>query len=309
MRWEVGEALERGNSVFRNRSSAIGHRSSVIGHWSSVIAHRPSAIVFDFSFHQTSIDLRSKTMAICELHYFSSALQKQTAANVIFPENESGPFPVLYLLHGLSDDHTIWMRRTSLERYVEGLPLIIVMPDGGRGFYTDAAAGFAYETALIRDLIGLVDRTFQTQTARRGRCISGLSMGGYGALKLGLKHPDLFCSAVSHSGALNFGQSGGRYQLPEFARILGDPSTGKPHSLYALAETVDRSLVPALRIDCGTDDELIENNREFHAHLTNLGLPHEYEEFPGGHNWAYWDTHVQEAIRFHAKHLGITAQV
>ncbi len=244
-------------------------------------------------------------MATCELHYFSAGLQKQTAANLILPENGSAPFPVLYLLHGLSDDHTIWTRRTSIERYVEGLPLIIVMPDGGRGFYTDAAEGFAYETALIRDLISFVDRTFRTRAERAGRCIGGLSMGGYGALKLGLKYPDLFCSAVSHSGALNFGRSDRVDQRPEFSRILGDPSTWSRHSLYAVAESIDRSLLPALRIDCGIEDELIEDNREFHAHLTKLGLRHEYEEFPGGHNWAYWDAHVQEAIRFQAKHLGI----
>jgi putative tributyrin esterase len=244
-------------------------------------------------------------MAICELHYFSAALQKQTAANVILPESSSEPFPVLYLLHGLSDDHTIWTRRTSLERYVEGLPLIVVMPDGGRGFYTDAEKGFAYETALIRDLISFIDRTFRTRAEGAGRCIGGLSMGGYGALKLGLKHPDLFCSAVSHSGALNFGLSDRIDQQPEFVRILGDPSTRRRHSLYALAESVDRSLLPALRVDCGTEDGLIEDNREFHTLLTNLSLPHEYEEFSGGHNWAYWDVHVQEAIRFHAKHLGI----
>jgi putative tributyrin esterase len=83
-------------------------------------------------------------MAYCELHYFSKSLGMQTAANVILPEGEhEGPFAVFYLLHGLSDDHTIWMRRTSIERYVQNLPLIVVMPNGGRGFYTDAVQGFA----------------------------------------------------------------------------------------------------------------------------------------------------------------------
>jgi S-formylglutathione hydrolase FrmB len=97
----------------------------------------------------------------------------------------------------------VWVRRTSIERYVEGLPLIVVMPDGGRSFYTDAIATpkAAYETVLVRDLIGFMDRTFQTLPERSGRVIGGLFMGGYGALKLALKHPDLFCAAVSHSGA------------------------------------------------------------------------------------------------------------
>src|SRR5579871_2790575 len=124
-------------------------------------------------------------MAFCELHYFSPALQKQTAANILLPEGEeaTGPFCVFYLLHGLSDDHTIWQRRTSIERYVAGLPLIVVMPDGGRGFYTDAQEGMAYETAIVHDLVNYVDRMFPTKAERGGRCIGGLSMGGYGAIK------------------------------------------------------------------------------------------------------------------------------
>ena len=142
-------------------------------------------------------------MAFCELKYHSKALGKALAADLILPQNDApGPFAVFYLLHGLSDDHTIWQRRTSIERYVAEYPLIVVMPDSGRGFYCDAQEGDAWETAIIRDLVGYVDKLFQTRTGREGRCIGGLSMGGYGALKLALKFPDMFCSAVSHSGAV-----------------------------------------------------------------------------------------------------------
>lgn len=247
-------------------------------------------------------------MAFCELRYFSPALKKQTAANVILPEGEgmAGPFPVFYLLHGLSDDHTIWHRRTSIERYVQGLPLIVVMPDGGRSFYTDAEQGFAYETAIIRDLIGYLDRIFPTKAERAGRCIGGLSMGGYGALRLALRFPEMFCSAVSHSGKLDFArETWGDPRAAEFERIVGKNPLGGPNDLFALAEKVDRSLLPALRIDCGTEDALLGCNRDFHAHLESLGIPHEYAEYPGGHDWAYWDTHVQEAIAFHVRNLGI----
>jgi len=144
-------------------------------------------------------------VALSELHYFSAALDKMTAATVILPEGEGvppGPYPVFYLLHGLSDDYTAWRRRTSVERYAEGMPLIIVMPDGGRGWYTDAREGYAYETAIARDLVGLVDRVYHTGARRAARVVGGLSMGGYGAVKLALTYPDLFCGAVSHSGAL-----------------------------------------------------------------------------------------------------------
>jgi S-formylglutathione hydrolase FrmB len=247
-------------------------------------------------------------MALCELRYFSNALGKQTAANVILPEVGSGPYPVMYLLHGLSDDYTIWLRRTSIERYVVNTPLIVVMPDGGRGFYTDAREGFAYGTALGVELVDRIDRTFPTKATRDGRCLTGLSMGGYGAVKLVLAHPDRFASAVSHSGALAWSHRetnrDGTPIGPEWRRILGENFVGGPNDLFALVENVTAEQRPALRIDCGTEDFLIEDNRDFHAHLEKAGIPHDYEEFPGAHNWDYWDVHVQEALAFHKNALG-----
>jgi putative tributyrin esterase len=246
-------------------------------------------------------------MATSELHYFSEALGKQTSANVILPEGKlQGPFPVLYLLHGLSDDHTVWARRTSIERYVQNLPLIVVMPDGGRSFYCDAVEGFAYQTAIACDLVNYIDGVFHTKAQRSGRCLGGLSMGGYGAIKLALQFPDLFISAHSHSGALTFAHGRMADQL-EIRRILGQTATGGgPNDLFRLADEADRTKWPHLRIDCGTGDFLLEENRAFHGHLKNLGLEHEYQEYPGAHDWAYWDLHIREALSFHARHLGLS---
>lgn len=250
-------------------------------------------------------------MALCELKYFSRSLEKQTAATILLPESDqTGPFAVFYLLHGLSDDHTIWQRRTSIERYVSGLPLLVVMPDGGRGFYTDAKEGMAWESTLIRDLIPFVDARFQTIPKREKRCIGGLSMGGYGATKLALKYPDMFCSAVSHSGALNFARRLEQGEKDtawyrEWARVFGPKPVGGEDDLFALASRLKPKQRPALRIDCGTEDFLIQENRDFHAHLEKIDYPHEYAEFPGAHDWAYWDIHVQEAIAFHTRYLGL----
>ena len=248
-------------------------------------------------------------MAFGEFHFYSPALGKATSCDVIVPEidGQNGPFPVLYLLHGLSDDHTIWQRRTSIERYVQALPLIVVMPDGGRGWYSDAFEGYAYERAITGDVIGFVDRTFATVSQKSGRAIGGLSMGGYGAIKLALKFPELFVSANGHSGAYGFGHNQWRQTESEFSRIIGPEPTGGPQDLWRIAENLpDKTAAPALRIDCGTSDFLIEQNREFHAHLESLGLAHQYEEFPGAHDWAYWDRHIQSALRFHTDHLGIS---
>ena len=250
-------------------------------------------------------------MAVCEIHLSNqNVLHKMTSCMVILPDEQAGPgpYPVFYLLHGLSDDHTAWTRRTSLERYIEGLPMIVVMPDGGRGWYTDSSVEptGAFETFILHDLIPFIDRTFQTRTDRGGRVIAGLSMGGYGAMKLVLKFPEVFCAAVSHSGALvNPEERGGTYAGSELHRIFGDSPAGGANDVFALAERLDPARKPVLRIDCGTEDYLLEHNRRFHRHLDRLGIEHEYAEFPGGHNWQYWDEHVRETIALFARVLGL----
>ncbi len=251
-------------------------------------------------------------MALCDVHFKSDVLTKQVGMNVILPEVGEPPFPTFYLLHGLSDDYTIWMRRTRIEHYVSTLPIVVVMPDGYRGFYTDSAQGPAYAKFFSTELIRFVERNFPVEPKREARCVGGLSMGGYGALRLSLGFPELFVSAVSHSGAVLHGsrngpRPGGPLDRTEFQRIFGTEPAGTDHDLLELAKRAkSQGLLPKIRIDCGTDDELLEDNRQLHAKLDALRIPHEYEEFPGGHNWDFWDTHVQRAIQFHMRNLGVT---
>lgn len=249
-------------------------------------------------------------MATLSVNFHGHALNKACSMNVILPDGEAeGPFPVFYLLHGLSDDHSIWGRRTSIERYVRDIPMIVVMPDGGRSFYCDAVRGPAYESHILRDVVGFVDRHFDTIATREGRVIGGLSMGGYGALKLGMKFPELFCSTVSHSGALGITRADPEKiredMRTEFPLIFGDNPAGGEDCLFGIAERADPNILPAIRIDCGTEDGLLEANRVFHAHLESLEIAHEYEEFPGAHTWDYWDLHVRKAIAFHRKALDV----
>ncbi|MDO9540746.1 MAG: alpha/beta hydrolase family protein [Kiritimatiellia bacterium] len=243
-------------------------------------------------------------MALLSVQFFSQSLCKYTAMNIILPPGK-GPFPVLYLLHGLSDDYTSWQRRTSIERYVEGKRLIVVMPDGGRSFYCNDGrrGGPAYEDHIIKDVVGFVDETFRTVATRRARAIAGLSMGGYGALMLALKHAEIFSVVCAHSSATGFTHLS--YPDSPLIGVIADalPKDGR-YDLFLLAQKAVKSRnTMALRIDCGLNDSLLNENREFHAHLKKIGFKHEYREFPGVHSWAYWDIHIQQSIAFILSHL------
>ncbi len=257
-------------------------------------------------------------MALTTIHWSSSVLGKKTTMRVILPEVGKPPFATLYLLHGLSDDSSVWTRNTRLEHYVSDLPLIVVMPDGYRGFYTKNEVGPDYAKHIGEEVPAFVERHFHAKKTRSGRAIGGLSMGGYGALRLGLGHPDKFCSVHSHSGAVGWGRSAGASDLraaakrrgwnaeftAEIRRIFGDNPLATPHDLLWLAkQAMKAGKLPKLRLDCGSNDFLIEDNHEFVGDLVKAGISHTYEEFPGEHNWDYWDLHIREALAFHARNL------
>ena len=244
-------------------------------------------------------------MAFLDYHYSSQALGKQTAAYVLLPETGEGPFPVLYLLHGLSDNHTIWLRRTSIERYVANLGVIVVMPDGGRGFYTDAAEGYAYGKAIGEELVARIDKTFPTQASREGRVIAGLSMGGYGSLKFGLKYPEMFSLIGGFSGAL--GAAGWTEKnAGTIAKSMDSVFSPDEASEARTANDIFRMVreitpekvraLPYIFLSCGTEDSLIKNNQDFVTLLNDKKVPHEYREHPGVHDWAFWDDQVREFL-------------
>ena len=247
-------------------------------------------------------------MSLCDFHWFSKTLEKQVATTVILPDIGKPPFATFYLLHGLSDDHTIWQRRTRIEWYVRTLPLIVVMPDGYRGFYTDYDPGPLYAKYINEELVAMIERTFPAKPSRDSRCIGGLSMGGYGAMRAALAYPDLYASANSHSGAVLHGSKTWPQEKLDRSELFGRDPRGTNHDLLKLAADAQRTRValPKLLIDCGTEDFLIEDNREFHAKLKSMGIEHQYKEFPGAHDWDYWDQHVQEAIAFHTVAMQIS---
>jgi len=258
-------------------------------------------------------------MPLTTLHWFSSLLDKNTTAQVLLPDVGEPPFATLYLLHGASDDSTIWLRRTRLEHYARTLPLIIVMPDGYRGYYTDNANGPAYARHIGEELPAVIERSFRARAERGARAIGGLSMGGYGALRVGLGYADRFCSIHAHSaavwGAKHYyacAKAGGPVQekmrRDEAMRHFGGLPMRGEHSILTHARRArDTRTLPTILMDCGTGDFLLEDNRAAHAALTKARVPHSYREFPGAHDWDYWDLHIREALAFHAVNLGLGA--
>jgi putative tributyrin esterase len=261
-------------------------------------------------------------MALAQLSFFSNVLRMHVSANVLLPDQGSdkgpnigkGPFHVLYLLHGLSDDHSIWLRRTRIEHYLRDKNLIVVMPQGFRGFYTNNSDGPAYADYIVKDIVGETERLFPAIRKREGRHIGGLSMGGYGALRIALGFPGMFESAHSHSGALLYPNRGAPresslFGTHEYPQIFGETSAiGTHHDLLHLAASYPKNKpLPRISIDCGTEDFLLDDNRKSAALFKKLKIKHTYKEHPGSHNWDYWDQHIQTALEFHLKSAGKSA--
>jgi S-formylglutathione hydrolase FrmB len=266
-------------------------------------------------------------------------------------------YPVAYYLHGLWGDETNWTRQGALAAAADSLAalgrpeLIVVMPDGDDSWYTtwnalgtaegcradttrrEPAASYCvpwprYDEYVARDLVARVDSGYRTRAARAHRAIAGLSMGGYGAVSLALRYPEVFAAAASHSGVLAPLLAGPR---PYAAPARWAPSVDSLRALYRgywttlplalgrdtaawwardparLAARVRRerpALLPALFADVGTDDSLLGQNRAFRDELAALGVPVAYAEWAGAHTWSYWRAHVGESLAWLAARVG-----
>jgi len=255
-------------------------------------------------------------MALIHCDLFSEVLGLSTSMCVILPQTTTGQIgmpsvasgrrhPTLWLLHGLSDDHTIWQRRTSIERYAAPLGLAVVMPAVHRSFYADTTFGYRYWTFVSEELPALARSFFPLSAAREDNFVAGLSMGGYGAFKLALRCPDRFAAAASLSGALDMAAPPDETDeafLAELGHVFGDLDRfpGSDNDLMALAAKVAASAgpKPALYASCGTEDFLHGHNTRFRDHARRLGLDLTYEEGPGDHQWAHWDRQIQRVLEW-----------
>jgi S-formylglutathione hydrolase FrmB len=233
------------------------------------------------------------------------------------PSPRAKRYPVLYLLHGLGGSYQNWTAKTRLREYAAQYRMIIVTPEGSEGWYTDGAtaANDKYESYLLQELIPDVEHRFRAIRRRQGRAIAGLSMGGYGALKFGVKHPEKFVFAGSMSGALdpavrsetNQGFAWG-FVRPSILKVFGAEDslvrvTNDLHRLFRDLPASRIKLLPYLYFDCGTEDGFLKTNRDLEAILRERKIPHEYRELPGKHEWAYWDQQVREVLKLAAERM------
>ncbi len=253
-------------------------------------------------------------MILTEVHFKSEVLTMQCAMYVLLPQrtladtqSSSKPtYRTLYLLHGHSDDHTAWQRWTSIERYVEGLNLAVVMPAVNLSFYTDMAYGGKYWQFISEEVPAVVRDMFSLSFDRRDNFVAGLSMGGYGAFKLALTYPERYAAAASLSGALDIrevvkghGDPNDKARLAEMRNVFGDLSKvpGSKHDLFTLVKKVAKGPVkPRLYQCCGTEDFLYADNLRFRDAVLKLPLDLTYEEGPGEHVWSYWDKMIQNVL-------------
>ena len=286
-------------------------------------------LLLPFTAHAQAVAPAMAQAARVETVQFESKLVgKRLPYNVLLPsdyataEARTIRYPVLYLLHGLGGHYTDWVERTRLKEYATLYRFLIVTPEGNNGWYSDSAGvpGNKYESYILQELIPDVQRRYRAIETRDGRAVAGLSMGGYGALKFGFKHPEMFAFAASLSGAVTAATWRTpddliaipfiRQSLSETFGATPDSPVKQANDLFKFVRELPAERVAALPyfyLDCGTEDDLklFAPNRAFADLLVEHKIPHEYRQRPGGHRWDYWDAQVQEVLRLAARRLSV----
>lgn len=239
-------------------------------------------------------------MDFAELRFWSAALDRWGRMAVYLPPGR-GPHPVIMLLHGLGGDSGSWVLDYEVHTLFSPLRSIVVMPDAGNGYYVDDPRPDGCgrtESFLMRDVLGCVDRLFPTRTDPAHRSVAGISMGGYGALMLALRHPDVFGRAAALSPSLYFGHA----PHPRGAALPTSLASALPdgeYDCFRLAARVGSShQKPDLWVSVGRSDAHLATCRSFHDHLGELGWPHVYRESEGGHDRDFWARELPALVEF-----------
>ncbi len=252
-------------------------------------------------------------MAFLQVQFFSAALNVASTVNVILPEINQGigltaaeedqPPKVLYLLHGYSDDHSIWMRRTSVERYAAAHNLAVIMPAVNHSFYCNEVHGEKYWDYVSEELPKTMHRFFRLSDRPEDTYVAGLSMGGYGAMRLALTYPERFAAAGSFSGAVDITDIFYlNHRDAEVKRVFGKRKSLKGTEVdtrYLMKENAKAPHKPRLYVSCGTSDFLYQQHLAFIPALQKHGWPVTAYEKPGAiHEWGFWDEQIKAFIDF-----------
>ncbi|GAE94899.1 esterase [Gracilibacillus boraciitolerans JCM 21714] len=255
-------------------------------------------------------------MALIKCDFFSEELMISTSMTVILPEqtktqiglknNRNGDkFPTLYLLHGLSDDHTIWSRRTSIERYAAEYGIAVIMPQVDHSFYADMVYGKKYWTFISEELPRIARSFFPLSAQKEDNFVAGLSMGGYGAFKWALRKPEEFAAAASLSGVLDIADHVKNIKEDNpigsalFQVYGGKEIEDTQEDLFYLIQQLKakKESIPLLFQACGTEDFLWEENQKFYQFAQDQNLPLTHTFTSGTHEWGgYWDQKIQEVL-------------
>jgi len=247
-----------------------------------------SPLLFTFLFFSASAQVDTVSVYSKSMHRSLKCVVVQPS----LPHDKSVRYPVVYLLHGYSGAYNNWIKKMpSLASEATQNKCIIVCPDGGfSSWYVDSPIDSTtrFETFISKELIDFIDSKYQTIADKNHRSITGLSMGGHGALMLAMRHQDVFGAAASMSGAVDLSETHNKF---ETSKRLGDTITYANYwnkfSVINIADTFSNKNMPLL-IDCGTGDIFIKGNRALHTKLESLKIPHDYVERTGEHNWQYW---------------------
>lgn len=253
--------------------------------------------------------LGGNNVALVQLHFYSNALGMQTEVGVILPqknttgeigvENHTGnaQYKCLYLLHGLSDDQTIWMRRTSIERYATRYGICVIMPFGGRSFYLNQQNGEKYYTYIAEELPARMQEFFGCSNKRENNFIAGISMGGYGALKVALKEEGKFCAAAGLSSVADIKTK--RFQAHIEGLVGNGNYLSESEDLFMLIKAKNElPQKPKLYMWCGTEDFLYQDNVRLKEYIPQFDYDYTYRESEGAHCWESWDEQIQHVLRW-----------
>ena len=253
-------------------------------------------------------------MALAELNFYSEALGMQTTVNVIIPQKSSSgeigiksdakdeKYKCVYLLHGLSDNHSIWLRRTSIERYAQEYGICVVMPCADKSFYTDMKDGGKYYTYIAKELPRIIREFFNVSEKREDNFIAGNSMGGYGALKIGLRECDSFCACAGLSSVADIVGLTDTFRdvyIPIFGEELNIPDE---ENLFFLTQSYNNNPnKPKIYMGVGTEDYMYKENIKLKEHIESLDFDFTYRESSGTHCWEFWDEYIQYVLEWMLK--------